>query len=341
MWEDLTYKKRKFFDWGGWLSVRPMDELPYWRVIMGRERTGDLHWTRAPQLAREHAAAITEVRKLMRERGFLRNRDFEIADRARTESYRGRKDSSLALYYLWTIGEIMTHHREGFQRVYAPAESVAPAEFLYEKDGAETDRFLVRKEAAFSGLMRPGGLDTFLRGLPHGEAYKQVARGLLTDGELIEVKVEGWKQVHYALAGDAKHLADLIAGRVPKAWKPLDTTTTEEAVFVGPFDQTVARGRAKAVFDFDYVMEIYKPAPKRKYGYYTIPILWGDRFVGRFDSKMDRSTNTFVILGLWLDDKSLVKNDAFAEALARGFARFKIFLGAEKKIATRRAWCQF
>jgi uncharacterized protein YcaQ len=330
MWADLTYKKRKFFDWGGWLSVRPMDELPYWRVVMNRERTGDLKWTRAPQLAREHAAAITEVRKLMRERGTLRNRDFEIADRTGLVNYRGRKDSSLALYYLWTIGEIMTHHREGFERIYAPAESVAPAKFLYEKDGTETDRFLVKKEAAFSGLLRPGALDTFLRGLPHGKAYTQVTQDLLNDGELIEVKVEGWKPVHYALASDAKHLADLIAGRVPKAWKPLETTTTEEAIFVAPFDQTVARGRAKAVFAFDFVMEIYKPAPQRKYGYYTIPILWGDQFVGRFDSKLDRTTNTFVILGLWLDNKALAKNEVFAEALVRGFARFITFLGAVK-----------
>jgi uncharacterized protein YcaQ len=76
------------------------------------------------------------------------------------------------------------------------------------------------------------------------------------------------------------------------------------------------------------VWEVYKPEHRRKFGYYTLPILWGDRLVGRFDSKLDRASNTFVILGLWLEDAALGDDEAFAEALARGFARFVTFLGA-------------
>jgi uncharacterized protein YcaQ len=330
MWENLTYQKRKFFDWGGWLAVRPMDELPHWRVVMRRERDGEQRWSRMPRLAREHAQAITEMRALLRERGTVKNRDFQMSTRTRTESYRGRKDSALALYYLWITGEAMTHHRENFERVYALTEAVAPAHLLHESDEEEADRFLVKKEVSFSGLSRPSALDTFLRGLPHGKAYRQVTEALLADGEIIEVKVEGWKAVHYALASDVKLLRDLSAGRVPKAWKPLATTTKEEVVFLGPWDQVVARGRAKAAFGFDYVLEVYKPAHQRKFGYYTLPILWDDQFVARFDSKLDRTTNTFVILGFWLENKALGKNEAFAEALARGFARFVTFLGASK-----------
>jgi len=136
--------------------------------------------------------------------------------------------------------------------------------------------------------------------------------------------------VHYALAGDTKALHDLNAGRVPKAWTPLEVTTTEEVVFLAPLDQVSARGRAKVLFGFDYIWEVYKPAHLRKFGYYTLPILWGDQLVARFDSKLDRTANTFVILGLWLEDKALGKNEAFAEALARGFARFVTFLGANR-----------
>jgi uncharacterized protein YcaQ len=76
------------------------------------------------------------------------------------------------------------------------------------------------------------------------------------------------------------------------------------------------------------VWEVYKPAPQRRFGYYALPLLWGERLVGRFDSKLDRATGTFVILGLWLDDETLGHDAAFAEALARGFARFRTFLGA-------------
>jgi uncharacterized protein len=66
----------------------------------------------------------------------------------------------------------------------------------------------------------------------------------------------------------------------------------------------------------------------------VLPILWGDRLVARFDSKLDRTTNTFIILGFWLEDEALGQDEAFAEALARGFARFVTFLGAGEQDVT-------
>src|SRR5690242_13600964 len=154
MWGDVTYGQRKFFDWGGWLAVRPMDELPHWRVIMRRERDGEAGDSRIHKMALEHADAIDEMRGILRERDTVSNRDFEMATRTRTQSYRGRKDSALALYYLWRTGEVMTHHRENFERVYALAETVAPAHLLRESDEDAADRFLIKKEVSFSGLAR-------------------------------------------------------------------------------------------------------------------------------------------------------------------------------------------
>jgi uncharacterized protein YcaQ len=327
LWEKLAYKQRKFFDWGGWLAARPMDELPHWRVVMRRERDGQ---TRIRAMAHEHAEAIVEMRAILRERGTVSNRDFEMATRTRTQSYRGRKDSALALYYLWRTGEVMTHHREGFERVYALTEAVAPAHLIRESDDDEADRFLIKKEISFSGLSRISrSAETYQRG-EADRAAKRLKAAMLADGDIVEVQVEGWKAVHYALGSDVKTLQELNAGRVPKAWKPLGPDTTEEAVFLAPLDQVSARGRAKILFGFDYVWEVYKPEPQRKYGYYTLPVLWGDKLVARFDSKLDRSTKTFIILGLWLEDAALGKDEAFATALARGFARFVAFLGAEK-----------
>jgi uncharacterized protein YcaQ len=225
----------------------------------------------------------------------------------------------------------MTHHRERFERVYALTENVAPADLIYESDETETDRFLIAKEAAFNGLSRLSTNSvTYHRRLPDQAYHKKMVAAMLADGDLIEVQVEGWKPVQYAIGSDARLLHDLGAGRLPKPWKPLETTTTEEAVFLAPLDQVSARGRAKNLFGFDYIWEVYKPAHQRKFGYYTLPVLWGDRLVARFDSKLDRTTNTFIILGLWLENKALGKDDAFAEALARGFARFVTFLGASR-----------
>jgi hypothetical protein len=331
MWEAVTYQQRKFFDWGGWLAVRPMDELPYWRVVMRRESQGGPdHDSRIRKMGEEHADAIVEMRAILAERGAVSNRDFEMATRTRTHSYRGRKDSALALYYLWRTGEVMTHHRERFERVYALAEAVAPAHLLHEAGEAETDRFLIKKDISFSGLSRMSrAQDSYYRGLPFSRA-NPVIEALLAEGEIIEVQVEGWKAVHYALGSDANLLRDLSAGRAPGAWAPLETTTTEEAVFLAPLDHVSARGRAKALFGFDYAWEVYKPVHQRRFGYYTLPVLWGDRLVARFDSKLDRTTNTFVILGFWLEDGALGNDEAFAQALGRGFARFAAFLGASK-----------
>lgn len=330
LWENAAYKQRKFFDWGGWLAARSMDELPYWRVVMHRERDGGYGDSRIRQMAKEHAKAIVEVRAILKDRGTVGNRDFEAADRKKTQSYRGRKDSLLALYYLWRIGDVMTHHRERFERVYALTENVAPKELIFEKTQEETDRFLIRKEISFGGITRIQRTgDSYGRGEPD-RAAKKLLEGMLADGEIIEVKVEGLKAIQFALEDDAKVITDLSAGRIPKAWKPLDTTTNEETVFLAPLDHVSARGRAKDLFGFDYVWEVYKPEHQRKFGYYVLPVLWGDRLVARFDSKLDRTTNTFIVFGLWLEDKSLAKDVAFAEALGRGFARFVNFLGAEK-----------
>jgi hypothetical protein len=331
LWEAVTYQQRKFFDWGGWLAVRPMDELPHWRVVMRRECEGNRDTdSRIRKMAHDHSAAIAEMRTMLRERGTVSNRDIEAAARKQTQSYRGRKDSALALYYLWRIGEVMTHHRENFERVYALAEQVAPAPLIRESDVDEADRFLIKKEIGFSGLSRLNRTsDAFFRGVPFSKA-KQICEAMLANGDICEVQVEGWKAVHYALASDAKVLQELSAGRTPKAWKPLETTTSEEVVFLAPLDQVSARGRAQVLFGFDFVWEVYKPEHQRKFGYYVLPILWGDKLVARFDSKLDRTTNTLVVLGLWLEDKTLGKDEAFAEALAKGFARFVTFLGANK-----------
>ena len=331
MWEAVSYGQRKFFDWGGWLAARPMDELPHWRVVMRRERESN---ARMLSIARDHADAIAEMQAILHERGTVTNRDFVMATRTRTQSYRGRKDSALALYYLWLTGDVMTHHRERFERVYALTETVAPAHLLRESDEAEADRFLITKEVSFSGLARLNRVaDSFLRGVPFEKA-QQLRAAMVADGDLIAVQVEGWKDMHYALGSDAALLCNVSAGRVPAAWTPLETTTMDEVVFLAPLDQVSARGRAKVVFGFNYVWEVYKPAHQRKFGYYTLPILWGDRLVARFDSKLDRTTNTFVILGLWLEDDALGTDASFAGALAGGFARFATFLGARMLNAT-------
>jgi uncharacterized protein YcaQ len=325
-WAVLTYGQRKFFDWGGWLAVRPMEELPYWRVTMRRE----LDHQRWIEFEQEHKAAIEEMRAVLAERDTVSNRDFAMGERTRVDHYRGRKDSAIALHYLWRIGEAMVSRRERFERVYARTEAVAPAEFIRDHDPDEADDYLRLKEVASEGLTPLKSVNNHLRRAVSAAELDAWRTRKMESGELIEVKVEGWRAPQVALGSDKPLLETLLAGRVPDEWAPLETTTEEEAVFLSPLDPVSARGRAKPVFGFDYVWEVYKPAHLRRWGYYTLPILWGDRLVARFDSKLDRGSNTLVINGFWAEDAALVRDGGFVEAFGRGIDRFRGFLGARK-----------
>ena len=303
-----------------------MEELPYFRVLMRHERKQG-HWM---EVERDHADAIEEMRAVLRAGREVSNRDFAMRDRTRIDDYRGRKDSALALHYLWRVGEAMVARRDRFERVYALTEAVAPASALRDVDDAEAQDVLFRKAVAADGLTRLSGIDSLLRRRDWAAELADWRGRRLADGSLIEVRVEGWRATQVALGADAALLTALEAGRVPAEWAPLETTTDEEATFLSPLDPVSARGRAKPLFGFDYVWEVYKPVQLRKFGYYTMPILWGDRLVARFDPKLDRTTGTLVINGFWLEDAALARDAAFAEALARGMARFVGLLGARR-----------
>ena len=117
----VMYTDRQFFDWGGNLRVYPMSELPFWRVTM-RRKAQEARWA---DYAHRHAELLTELKAELRARGPLGNRDF--TGRRRVVSYRGGKDSAVGLYYLWLVGEVMVHHRVGFERVYDLSERIVPA----------------------------------------------------------------------------------------------------------------------------------------------------------------------------------------------------------------------
>ncbi len=325
-WATLTYGRREFFEWGGWLAVRPMDELPWYRVLMRREqRNGG--WS---EIEAEHRDAIDEMRRILATGREVSNRDFAMRDRRRVDDYRGRKDSAVVLHYLWRIGEAMVTRRERFERVYAATGSVAPPSALIDVDEAQADDRLLHKTVAADGLTRMRGINYLLkRRVPQAELATWRAAGL-ADGSLVEVRVEGWRAPHLAVGEDAPVLAELDAGHTPPAWAPNGPSTDEEVTFLSPLDPVSARGRAKPLFGFDYTWDVYKPAHLRPFGYYTLPILWGDQLVGRFDPKLDRPTGTLVINGLWLEDGQIARDARFTEALRLGMGRFARFLGARR-----------
>lgn len=323
-WARLTYEKRTFFEWGGWLAVRPIEELPYYRVFMRRGREF------APRLKKylqEHGEAIDEVRRLLQEGRELSNRDFAMGDRTRVNSYRGRKDSSIALYYLWWTGEAMVTRRERFERVYALAESVVPARYLREAPEQEAEDFILRKGIGSAGFGRLTGVPwTIYRQISNAELAAWKARHI-DNGALTEIDVEGLTGKHLTLASNLAIFETLAAGRTPTEWTPLETTTDEEITFLSPLDPVIAdRARTKRLWDFDYMWEVYTKIEKRRFGYYALPMLWGDRLIGRMDAKVDRVTSTLVILGTWFEDGVDPKDPALRAAHDRGLERLRTLI---------------
>jgi hypothetical protein len=325
----MAYEKRKAFDYGGWLMMYPMHEFPYWRLHMKhREEKG----LRYESFTHPPKQVIKFVLDELREKGPLGNRDIE-GDAVKVWSYRGRKLTSVTLFHLWLIGEVMISNRKGFDRIYDLRERVLPAEYDYAAPIAEAEDFFGKKHIAFYGMAREPswktGFGEFIhRKVSIQEAKERIER-LIEKSEVSRVRVEGFSENFLILNSDKAHLAELEAGRIPKAWKPKGPSTLEEVTLLAPLEIVSARGRAKKVFDFDYVWEVYKPAHQRKWGYYTLPILYGDDLVARLDPKLDRATNTLEILGFWLEDDAPRHGD-FANALANGLKRFADMIGAKK-----------
>jgi uncharacterized protein YcaQ len=324
----VAYQDREFFDYGGWLAMYPMSNLPYFRVPMERRK----HHKRIEGFMLSDPELFEQVRQELRVRGPLGNRDFK--GNAVVGNYRGRKDTSLALFDMWLCGELMIHHRERFDRVYDFRENIAPKEFDSLVGEKEAEEFFIRKNISFMGLFRK----TVLRSAMQGDLQQNYSRAeadqliktWIESGKAQEVQIEGGRDIYLVLVEDLKVLELLQKGKVPKGWKPKETTTLEEVTFLSPLDIVSARGRAKKLFDFEYKWEVYTPAHQRRWGYYVLPGLYGDDLVARVDPKLDRKTMTLEIKGFWNEDDAPVSDPEFAKALAKGLIRFAGFIGAKQ-----------
>ena len=138
--------------------------------------------------------------------------------------------------------------------------------------------------------------------------------------------MDGWKGAHWIDAKDVPVLEALREGNPPREWIPGSTASNEEATFLAPLDIVSARGRSTRLFGFDYVWEVYRSASKRRWGYYVLSILFGDRLVGRAEPWIDTRTGCLYVARVWweadTDPKALVK------PMAKGLGRPAGYLGA-------------
>ena len=324
----VAYEERGFFDYGGVLFLYPMSELPYWRLHMKRAKD----WKRLKAFREEHPETMKEVLAALRINGPMGNKDFK-GNKKLINSYRGGKDTSVALYSLWITGKVMITRRDGFTRVYDLTERVAPPKLDYAATEQEAEDFFARKSISFLGLMKEKRWRTVFsnyiqRKLDVEEADARIA-ALYEEKVISPVSIEGSKERWIVLDRDLPLLEELDAGRIPSGWQMLGPSTQDEVTFVAPLEIVSARKRANQVFDFEYIWEVYKPLVQRRWGYYVLPILYGDDLVARLDPKLDRKTMTLHIKGFWLEDDAPVSDPNFADALGKGLARFAKFVEAK------------
>lgn len=192
-----------------------------------------------------------------------------------------------ALEYLWLFGEVAIAGRRGFERSYALADQVIPRDVLDRRVPREDAiRELVRRAARAYGVATAADLADYWR-IADRKAVLAALADLVDAGEVHPVTVEGWT----------------TAGRPAKAWLHAEATVprrVDAAAILTPFDPVVwFRDRAERLFDFEYRIEIYTPAPQRRYGYYSLPVLVGDDIVGRVDLKADRAASTLLVQSAW------------------------------------------
>ena len=197
-----------------------------------------------------------------------------------------------ALEYLWMFGEVAIAGRRGFERRYGLAEQVIPRHVLeapVPRDRAVHE--LVRRAARAYGVATAADVADYWR-IADRKAVTTALGDLVDAGELQPVTVEGWT----------------TAGRPAKAWLHTDAVVprkVDAAAILTPFDPVVwFRDRAERLFDFEYRIEIYTPAPRRRFGYYSLPVLIGDDVVGRVDLKADRAASTLRVQSAWWEHGS-------------------------------------
>jgi uncharacterized protein YcaQ len=294
----LLGQGRIFEYWAHEACLIPVEEWPLFRAAMSRH-----HPWRGDVVA-QHPEIAEQVLATIRERGPVASRDFEGTGGGGMWNW---KPAKMVLESLWNSGEIVIAGRvSGFQRRYDLAERVVPRDVLDAPvpDAATRDRELTVRAVRARGALTESGVAEHWRFRGGTARVRPHADALVADGLLERVHVED---------GGADVLVAAGTG--------LDPPRPTAAALLSPFDNLLwDRPFARRVLGFEHLIEVYKPAPQRQFGYYVLPFLWRDRIVGRVDLKSERGEGVLVVKALHLEPgvrRSAALEDAFEHALDR------------------------
>lgn len=322
----LVYRRRVLFEyWSHAACLVARSDLPAWRRAMLDYSTTHRGWSSWLQ---KNDVLLRDVEARIAERGPLANGDFSD-DRGKRPSsgWWNWKPAAHALDYLWMTGRTLVASRAAFQKRYDLAERVLPEwPTVTPLDEAAFRRWHLRRSLAAMGAATEIDLRLYLTFPRFGSTVqRERLRDALADGEVVEVAVEDSSARWYALADDVPVLTRLA--RRPAVHR--GTT------FLAPFDSLLwHRARTHRLFGFDYKIEVYTPAPQRRFGYYTLPILSDGRLIGRVDVKNHRDERRLALRHVAYETP-LAEPDAAVAGTAEAARALATFLGAERVTVER------
>jgi uncharacterized protein YcaQ len=322
-WCDLLYERREIFEaTNKALSLVPTSEFPWFRVGWGRK--GPRFHAR---VLAENAAVAKRVLGRIRAEGALSALEFEPEHGAPKDWFGMPENVVRAVFEAYTVtGVLGLARRDGNLRYYDLLERLLPAELLaHEVPVREQLRHKLLSRYRAHGLLGAGGAGgTFARIAPPNSTPERPGRNALREelvelGALVPVDVEGVRGKRLVLR---EELALLQAPPEP----------TPSVAFVAPFDSLLwDNALVASLFDFDYVWEGFFPPAKRRWGWYVLPISFGDRFVGRIEPRIDRDQARVEILNLWWEDGFAPRRaEGFVDAMRDALRAYLRFAGRER-----------
>lgn len=289
----LLERKRDLFEhWTHDAAAIPTDFYPFWRLRFERDgaRLSE-RWRRVRRAGFEDE--IDRVLGRISAAGPMMARDFEDSETAPATKggWWDWRPSKTALEYLWRTGVLAIAHRRGFQKAFDLTERVIPPNHLSaQSDAAETVAWAASSALDRLGFGTPGEIAAFWATISLAEAQAWAERRLGQD--LIEIEVEG-----------ADGQTRRVLGRPDVARAAAEASPASTAIRVlSPFDPALRdRRRASWLFGFDYRIEVFVPAEKRRYGYYVFPLLEGERLIGRIDMKRAGPGGVLVVRACWFE----------------------------------------
>jgi uncharacterized protein YcaQ len=322
-WCDVLYERREIFEaTNKALSFVPTSEFPWFRHVMGRKGPR-FH---AAALA-DNAAVAERVLERIRAEGPLSSLDFEREPGATKDWFGTPENAVRSVLEAYTVtGVIGLARRDGNIRYYDLLERLLPADVLAQ-EVPEREQLLHKLLSRYRGhgLLGAGGAGgTFDRIAPPRSTPDRVGRNtlhaeLIELGALVPVDVEGVRTKRFALA---EELALLEAPPEPMP----------SVAFIAPFDSLLwDTALLGSLFAFEYVWEGFFPPAKRRWGYYVLPICFGDRFVGRIEPRIDRDQARVEVLDVWWQDGFAPRRaDGFVDAMRDALRAYLRFAGADR-----------